>query len=268
MRKQWILSALMMAAISTNSLAQDILMTINGKDITKSEFEYIYHKNNKQQIEIGGLDEYMPLFINYKLKVDAAEKAGIDTTASFVSELNGYRKELAKPYLTDRETEMALLQEAYNNNAKNVEISHILISTGQMPTEESRAAALVRAQEVLAKVQAGEDFATLAKEYSQDEYSAVNGGDLGFFEKGQMVPEFEAAAFGLKKGEVSEIVESQYGYHIIKVTDKVYKEETFDEAKSDIKKELLYQKYLEKVKELEASVKIEKNEDEAVKTKI
>ena len=217
MRKQWILSALMMAAISTNSLAQDILMTINGKDITKSEFEYIYHKNNKQQIEIGGLDEYMPLFINYKLKVDAAEKAGIDTTASFVSELNGYRKELAKPYLTDRETEMALLQEAYNNNAKNVEISHILISTGQMPTEESRAAALVRAQEVLAKVQAGEDFATLAAQYSEDPGSKSRGGYLGFVKGGRLIYPFEKVAFSMQPGEVSDLVETRFGFHIIKV---------------------------------------------------
>ena len=153
-----------------------------------------------------------------------------------------------------------------------VRASHILISTvdkdGKELSPEKKKEAKKEAEEIYKKVKAGEDFATLAKEYSQDEYSAVNGGDLGFVEKGQMVPEFEAAAFGLKKGEVSEIVESQYGYHIIKVTDKVYKEETFDEAKSDIKKELLYQKYLEIVKELESSVKIEKNEDEAVKTKI
>ncbi len=217
MRKQWIVSALMMAAISTSALAQDVLMTINGKDISKSEFEYIYHKNNKQQVEIGGLDEYMPLFINYKLKVDAAEKAGIDTTATFINELNGYRKELAKPYLTDRDTEMALLQEAYINSTKNVEISHILISMGQMPTDESRAAAQARAQEVLEKVKAGEDFAALAQQYSEDPGSRGRGGYLGFVKGGRLIYPFEKVAFTMQPGEVSDLVETRFGYHIIKV---------------------------------------------------
>lgn len=217
MRKQWIVSALMMAAISTSALAQDVLMTINGKDISKSEFEYIYHKNNKQQVEIGGLDEYMPLFINYKLKVDAAEKAGIDTIATFIHELNGYRKELAKPYLTDRDTEMALLQEAYINSTKNVEISHILISMGQMPTDESRAAAQARAQEVLEKVKAGEDFAALAQQYSEDPGSRGRGGYLGFVKGGRLIYPFEKVAFTMQPGEVSDLVETRFGYHIIKV---------------------------------------------------
>ncbi|MBR5844453.1 MAG: peptidylprolyl isomerase [Bacteroidaceae bacterium] len=217
MRKQWILSAFVMAAISTTAFAQEVLMTINGKEITKSEFEYIYHKNNKQQVEIGGIDEYMPLFVNYKLKVDAAEKAGIDTTAAFVSELEGYRKELAKPYLTDRETEMALLQEAYNNYTKNVEVSHILITAGQVPTEESRAEALAKAQEVAAKIQAGEDFAALAAQYSEDPGSQSRGGYLGFVKGGRLIYPFEKVAFSMQPGEVSEPVETRFGYHIIKV---------------------------------------------------
>ena len=115
-----------------------------------------------------------------------------------------------------------------------VEASHILFDTKDVK----------KANEIREEILNGLDFAEAAKKYSKCP-SGENGGNLGYFGKGQMVPEFEAAAFGLKKGEVSEIVESQYGYHIIKVTDKVYKEETFDEAKSDIKKELLYQKYLD-----------------------
>ena len=135
MKKQWILSALKAAVMCGNTVAQDdaILMTINGKDVTKSEFEYIYNKNNKQQVDIKTLDEYLPLFVNYKLKVDAAEKAGIDTTQAFIKEFDGYRRELAKPYLTDRTVEENLLKEAYTNYCKNVEISHILISFGQFP---------------------------------------------------------------------------------------------------------------------------------------
>jgi len=87
-------------------------------------------------------------------------------------------------------------------------------------SEESvTGAAKAKAEEVLAKVKAGEDFAKLSKEYSQDPGSAANGGDLGFFGKGKMVPEFEDAALKLKKGETSELVRSVYGYHIIRVTD-------------------------------------------------
>lgn len=211
--------ALVAAAFSVNVIAQDdaILMNINGKDITKSEFEYIYHKNNRQQVDVNGLEEYMPLFVNYKLKVDAAEKAGIDTTAAFVSELDGYRKELAKPYLTDLATENNLLHEAYDNYAKNVEISHILITTGQMPTEEARKEALAKAQEVAAKAQAGEDFAALAQQYSEDPGSQSRGGYLGYIKGGRLIYPFEKVAFAMQPGEISEPVETRFGYHIIKV---------------------------------------------------
>ena len=132
----------------------------------------------------------------------------------------------------DKETEISeeAMKKYYEDNKSQftedkVRASHILISTvdkdGKELSPEKKKEAKKEAEEIYKKVKAGEDFATLAKEYSQDEYSAVNGGDLGFFEKGQMVPEFEAAAFGLKKGEVSEIVESQYGYHIIKLEKKL-----------------------------------------------
>ncbi|MGL4796438.1 MAG: peptidylprolyl isomerase [Paraclostridium sp.] len=154
-----------------------------------------------------------------------------------------------------------------------VKASHILISTVDEKTEKAmtetkKKEAKKKAEEIYKKVKDGEDFAKLAKEYSEDEYSATNGGDLGFFEKGKMVPEFELAAFSLDKGKISEIIETQYGYHIIKVTDKIYKQYSYDEVKDKIKEVLLYQKYTEKVKELESSATIEKNEKEVIKTKI
>ncbi len=219
MKKHWILSALVAAMFSVSSFAQDdaVLMTINGKDITKSEFEYIYNKNNRQQIELKNLDEYLPLFINYKLKVDAAEQAGIDTTAAFIQELNGYREELARPYLTDLETEERLLREAYDNYCKNVELSHILIMIEPGATAEDKAAALAKAQEVAAKAIAGEDFTQLAAQYSEDPGSKDKGGYLGYIKGGRLIYPFEKVAFAMKAGEVSQPVETQFGYHIIKV---------------------------------------------------
>lgn len=219
MKKQWIISALIAAVMSGNVMAQDdaVIMTINGKDVTKSEFEYIYHKNNKQQVDVKTLDEYLPLFINYKLKVDAAEKAGIDTTKAFVNELDGYRKELAKPYLTDRATEEKLLQEAYNNYCKNVEISHILVSFGQFPDEAAKTAALAKAKDVAARAQAGEDFAALAQQYSDDPGSQSRGGYLGYIKGGRLIYPFEKVAFAMAPGAVSDPVETRFGYHVIKV---------------------------------------------------
>lgn len=218
MRKQFILSTVL-AAMAINAIAQDdvVLMTINGKDVTKSEFEYIYHKNNTQQADTKSLEEYMPLFINYKLKVDAAEKAGIDTTSAFVSEFNGYRDELAKPYLTDLATEERLLQEAYSNLQKNVEISHILINTANLPHDSLHYKAREKALDVLRQAREGGDFAELARMYSDDPGTKLNEGYLGYLAGGRLIYPFEKVAFSMNPGEISDLVETRFGYHIIKV---------------------------------------------------
>lgn len=270
---------------------QEIANGVKYKDELKKSIlnqmiqeELVYEQAKKENLEAKQSD------IDSKFK---ELKASIDSDKEYAQFLkdnniddvflkNQLKKDISiQNYKTkfDKENEISEedMKKFYEDNKNQfiedkVKASHILISTvdenGKELSPEKKKEAKKEAEEIYKKAKAGEDFATLAKEYSQDEYSAVNGGDLDFFERGQMVPEFEAAAFGLKKGEISEIVESQYGYHIIKVTDKVYKEDTFDEAKSDIKKELLNEKYVEKVKELEGSAKIEKNEEEALKTKI
>lgn len=173
------------------------------------------------------------------------------------------------------EEEMKKYYEENKNNYIDDEVkaSHILISTVDSKTnkpvsEAKKKEAKKKAEEVLKKAKSGEDFAKLAKEYSDDKGSAENGGDLGFFSKGEMVPEFEKAAFSMDKDEISDLVESQFGYHIIKVTDKKYKEYTFDEVKDNIKQNLLYKKYTEEVNKLTKEAKIEKNEKEALKINV
>ena len=117
-----------------------------------------------------------------------------------------------------------------------------------------------KAEEVLKKAKTGEEFSELAKEYSDDKGSAANGGDLGYFTKGQMVQPFEDAAFSLKSGEISDIVESEYGYHIIKVYDKIDEQLPFDEVKDEIKTTLTENKYIKNIEEISKKAKVEKNE--------
>ncbi|MGX4601528.1 peptidylprolyl isomerase [Faecalimicrobium sp. JNUCC 81] len=161
------------------------------------------------------------------------------------------------------------IKKYYEDNKKEfyedkVRASHILISTvdenNKPLSEAKKAEAKKKAEDILKKAKSGEEFANLAKEYSDDKGSGTKGGDLDFFEKGAMVPEFEAAAWGLKVGEISELVETQFGYHIIKVTDKSQKQLTFDEVKDTIKDKLLGNKYTETIKKLTKDAKIEKNE--------
>ena len=155
----------------------------------------------------------------------------------------------------------------YNNNLKmfkqpeQVRAMHILIMVAPQATEEQKAAARKKLKEVQKKLGQGEDFETLAKEYSEGP-SAAKGGDLGYFSRGQMVPPFEEAAFALKSGEVSDIVETRFGYHLIKVVDKKPGSTmSYEEVKDNLQQYLKQQKIQEQVKlyieKLEKKAKVE-----------
>ena len=208
----------------TNADQNDpVLMTVDGVPVTKGEFEAIYKKNNKEvKVTKEALDEYLELFINYKLKVREAETQGMDTVAKFKTELDGYRKQLSRPYLIDRELNDALMKEAYDRMQQEVRASHILVQLGADPSPEDTLAAWKKVMALRDRVMKGEDFAKVAKGTggSDDPSAQKNGGDLGWFSALQMVYPFETAAYNTKVGEVSMPVRTRFGYHIIKVADK------------------------------------------------
>lgn len=164
--------------------------------------------------------------------------------------------------LTDAEIKDYFEKNKENYRDQQVRASHILFKTvddSMKPLPEDKVKEQEKlANEVLQKAKAGEDFAELAKKYSQDEGSAQNGGDLNFFGKGVMVPEFEEAAFKLEKGQISELVKSQFGYHIIKVTDRIDEIPAFDKVKDSIKSEIEQNKYNEYTAGLNKKAKVEK----------
>jgi peptidyl-prolyl cis-trans isomerase SurA len=198
-----------------------ILMTINDQKITKSEFERIFHKNNKDSVaDEKAVNEYLDLFINFKLKVFEALANGLDTAANFKQELSSYRKQLTAPYFVDKETEDKLVREAYERKKIRIRTSHILIKVAENASPSDTLAAYNKALEIRNRIIKGEDFSKLAAEYSQDDVSKVNGGDIGYLTVFTTVLPYENVAYQLKPGEVSMPVRSQYGYHIIKVTDR------------------------------------------------
>lgn len=204
-----------------NGAADPVLMTVDGQPVTRAEFEAIYKKNNKEaSVTKEALDEYLELFINYKLKVREAEQRGMDTIAKFRNELDGYRKQLARPYLIDRELNEALLREAFDRSQQEVRASHILITVGPEASPEDTLAAWKKITALRDRIAKGEDFATVAKASSEDPSAAKNSGDLGWFSALQMVYPFENAAYGTKVGEVSQPVRTRFGYHILKVAGK------------------------------------------------
>ncbi len=199
------------------------LMTVDGKPVTRSEFEAIYKKNNKDSvITRKALDEYLDLFINYKLKVRAAEELGMDTISKFKVELDGYRKQLARPYLIDRNLNDDLMKEAYDRSKEEIRASHILVKVGPDASPADTLAAYKKIAALRARVVAGEDFAALAGDPKNngDDYSAKQAGDLGWFSALRMVYPFETAAYKTPTGGLSPIVRTQFGYHIIMVKDR------------------------------------------------
>ena len=205
------------AAAVAQTTVDPVIMTVNGVDVPRSEFEYSYNKNNSDGvIDKKSVEEYVDLFINYKLKVLAALDAKYDTLSSFKAEFAQYRdQQLLPAMVTDEDME----REAHRIYDETVDrIAHILLRVPQQGSEEELAAAKVRIDSVYNALQKGADFSELATKVSQDPGSARQGGLLPFVQRGQLVKEFEDAAFALKdSGQISPIVQSPFGYHIIQL---------------------------------------------------
>jgi len=199
-----------------------ILITIGGENITKSEFEKVFKKNNSKNgtSDQKAVADYLELYINYKLKVREAIDQGLDTVSTFVNELTGYRKQLSTPYLVDKEVTDKLIHEAYERMKKDVHAAHILIKCGSDALPKDTLDAYNKAIAIRNRIVKGEDFGAIAKESSEDPSAKENGGDLGYFSAMQMVYPFESAAFNEKVGEVSMPVRTKFGYHIIKKLDE------------------------------------------------
>ena len=226
MKKTILAALLFIAAVPFAAAAPQkddpVIMTVNGQSVLRSEFEYSYNKNNSEGvIDKKSVEEYVDLFINYKLKVAAALDAHYDTLTSFKQEFAQYRDQQVLPAMVTDDDMLKEAHNIYDNTVRQigpdglVQVAHILIRVDQKAPADDLSAAKQRIDSVYNALKQGADFAELAGKVSQDPGSARQGGLLPFVQRGQLVKEFEEVAFALKDGELSEVVQSPYGYHII-----------------------------------------------------
>lgn len=237
--KKSILSILLLGA-SVFGFAQEdpVLMTINGEPVMLSEFMYIYEKNNQESsLEKKTMEEYLELFINFKLKVTEAIAQGVDTTEAFRKELNGYRAQATPKYMQDNAAIDSLVNLSYNRMAHPRRASHIAVQCPMDATPEAEAAAEAKINELRERVTVGlpkevkkgrkkvivqevEDFAAVAAAYSEDPAVAQNNGALGWIPAFRYVYPFEEAVYNTPVGEVSYVFRSPFGFHIAKVEEE------------------------------------------------
>ncbi|ALD20122.1 peptidylprolyl isomerase [Hymenobacter sp. DG25A] len=219
-------AAVLLAGCQTSktpsSAKQPVLETLGTHEVPASEFAYVYRKNNSGTPEAGtkaSVAEYLDLYTNFKLKVLEAESRGLDTTQAFQRELDGYKQQLAQPYLTEKSVTDQLVREAYDRLSKEISAAHILVRIAPDADPKDTLVAYQKALALRQRVTGGEDFSKVAAETSEDPSAKENGGRLGYFTALQMVYPFETAAYKTPVGQVSQPVRTRYGYHIIKVTD-------------------------------------------------
>ncbi len=229
MRFYVLLSAMLLSGSIAFAQQDDpVIMTINGSPVSRSEFEYSYNKNNSEGvIDKKTVNDYVDLFVNYKLKVQAALDARLDTLSSFKQEFLQYRDQQIRPLMIgdgDIEAEARKIyrdtQERINKSGGLVKPAHILIRLSQKATTAEQSKAEQKADSIYKALLKGADFAEMAKKYSDDKGSAVRGGDISWITKGQTVKAFEETAFSMKPGELHKPVLSEFGYHIIKLQGK------------------------------------------------
>lgn len=201
---------------------KEILMIVNGNPVYASEFERVYKKNlelvhDESQKDV---ETYLNLFKDYKLKVAEAYAQKLDESASYKKEFSQYQDQLSRNYIFDDKVTEDLAREAYSRGLEEINAAHILVNANYEDTPQDTLAAYNKIKDIRQKALAGEDFDALAKKYSEEPNAEKTGGNLGYFSVFNLVYPFETMAYSTSVGKVSEIVRTQYGYHIIKVLDR------------------------------------------------
>ena len=235
-----VLLSIVLLAGSLMSFAQEdkVLLTINGEPVMLSEFLYIYEKNNQESsLEKKSMEEYLDLFINFKLKVTEAIAQGVDTTEAFAKELDGYRAQATPKYMQDNEAIDSLVTLSYNRKANIRRAAHIAIQCPMDADSATLAAAEAKIQLARERVTTGvekkvkkgrkwvtvrepEAFADVAREMTEDQAGKENGGELGWIEVFRFVYPFEDAVYTTPVGEVTKVFRSPYGLHIALVEEE------------------------------------------------
>ena len=227
MRKTILCSAFALLAVSASAQQDPVVMTVNGVDVPRSEFEYSFNKNNSDGvIDKKSVDEYVDLFVNYKLKVAAAMDEKLDTLSSFKQEYAMYRDQQVRPTLVTDAEVLAEARKAYDRTKEAIGPrglilpAHIFLRLSTKATAQEQEKVRQRADSVWRALKAGADFAELAGKVSQMSRTASRGGTIGWMQPNQTYPEFEDAAYALQPGEFSQPVLTPDGYHIILMKER------------------------------------------------
>ena len=215
-----LLLSLNLIGFAQNS-TKEVLFTIDNKSYYTDEFARVYKKNldlvkDESQKD---LNQYLELFVGYKLKINKANKLGLQDGPAYQNELKSYRSQLSKNYTSDSKVTKELVEEGYKRFLKEIKASHILFSLDENAAPEDTLKVYKQALEVRKRAIAGEDFGKLAAEFSQDPSAKDNNGNLGYFTAFRMVYAFETGAYKTPKGSISNPVRTRFGYHLIKVDD-------------------------------------------------
>jgi peptidyl-prolyl cis-trans isomerase C len=267
----WIVGSLLLVFVffQTEAFSQDdgVVAKIGERNITVSDFNRIvgYFDSERQKMVEQNpqfKDAVLRQLVQSMVISDLAKAQGFDKKPEIKEQLlfftdnylaNEYLKREVAQKVTVSDADVKSYYEDHKEEFRTPEMvkaSHILVKVDRSASEEEKKKAKEKATDILNKAKSGEDFAKLASELSDDPGSKTKGGDLGFFAKGRMVKPFEDAAFSLKPGEISGLVESQYGFHIIKVEEKKEPSlEPFDKVQEQIRQKLIQESIKTKITE-------------------
>ena len=220
--KKILLLALSLLGVGAMQAQDTVLLTIDNEPVKVSEFMYVYNKNNRESsLEQKTMDEYLELFINFKLKVHEAKVRGIDTTQAFLEELKGYRAQATPKYLRDDEAIDSLIRMSYDRMSRDRRAAHIAIQCPEGSSDSAVAAAMAKIEEARMRVtKGGANFSAVAREVSSDPNVQETGGELGWIPPFRFVYALEDAIYNTPVGEVTPVIRSPYGFHIALVEEE------------------------------------------------